>query len=84
MEEKSKTEGKRLFEGAERGNRGEKQQPVEIIGVEDITQQIAVQMEGREGGGREGERGVRDTVIEVGPKSYSKSSIFVFVHFLYC
>merc|ERR1712212_648007 len=65
LEEKSKTEGKRLFEGAERGKRGEKQQPVEIIGVEDITQQIAVQMEGREGGGREGERGVRDTVIEV-------------------
>ena len=42
-------------------------QPVEIIGVEDITQQIAVQMEGRgEGGDRGGGRGVRDTVIEVG------------------
>ena len=38
-------------------------QPVEIIGVEDITQQIAVQIE--TGAEREVGRGVRDTVIEV-------------------
>ena len=38
--------------------------PVEIIGVEDITQQIAVQIE-TGGAEREVGRGVRDTVIEV-------------------
>ena len=66
MEEKGKKDGKRPLDGVERGNRRVKQ-PVEIIGVEDITQQIAVQMEGRgEVGDREGGRGVRDTVIEVG------------------
>ena len=32
--------------------------PVEIVGVQDITQQIAVQMEGQQQGGR-------DTVIQV-------------------
>ena len=39
-------------------------QPVEIIGGEDITQQIAVQIE-TGGAEREVGRGVRDTVIEV-------------------
>ena len=69
LEEKGKSRGKRLLGGVERGSRGVKQ-PVEIIGVEDITQQIAVQMEGRgEQGEREGGRGVRDTVIEVGHPS---------------
>ena len=57
-------------------SRGEKQ-PVEIIGVEDITRQIAVQMEG--GGERaeiEGGRGMRDTVIEVGNQSYFSNFVF--------
>ena len=51
--------------GARTGN-GAKQ-PVEIIGVEGITSKIAVQM-GKRGKGesREGVRGMRDTVIEVG------------------
>ena len=70
LEEKSKSGGKRLLEGVERGVK----QPVEIIGVEDITRQIAVQIEGR---GEQGEgevgRGVRDTVIEVGHHTTQQS-----------
>ena len=46
---------------------GRAKQPDEIIGVEGITPKIAVQMEKRgKGGSREGVRGMRDTVIEVG------------------
>ena len=46
---------------------GRAKQPEEIIGVEGITPKIAVQMEKRgKGGSREGVRGMRDTVIEVG------------------
>ena len=81
LEEKSKKEGKRLLEGSVGAvgvaSRGEKQ-PVEIIGVEDITRQIAVQMEG--GGERaeiEGGRGMRDTVIEVGNQSCIRYFVFL-------
>ena len=66
-----------MLEGVERGV---VKQPMEIIGVEDITRQIAVQMEGRgEQGEGEGGRGVRDTVIEVGlhsPVMLCKKSFF--------
>ena len=60
-----------MLEGVERGVK----QPVEIIGVEDITRQIAVQIEGRgeQLGEGEGGRGGRDTVIEVGHQSPKKA-----------
>ena len=46
---------------------GRAKQPEEIIGVEGITSKIAVQIEKRgKGESREGVRGMRDTVIEVG------------------
>ena len=60
-----------MLEGVERGVK----QPVEIIGVEDITRQIAVQIEGRgeQLGEGVGGRGVRDTVIEEGHQSPKKA-----------
>ena len=54
---------------------GRAKQPVEITGVEGITSKIAVQM-GKRGKSesREGVRGMRDTVIEVGlPCLYHKN-----------
>ena len=54
---------------------GRANQPEEIIGVEGITPKIAVQIEKRsKGESREGVRGMRDTVIEVGlPCLYHKN-----------
>ena len=56
---------------------GRAKQPVEITGVEGITSKIAVQM-GKRGKSesREGVRGMRDTVIEVGLPCTSHRNIY--------
>ena len=56
---------------------GRANQPEEIIGVEGITPKIAVQIEKRsKGESREGVRGMRDTVIEVGLPCTSHRNIY--------